>query len=93
MTLHLNKRKIESTCIMISFLLLIVLTVTIILAIADGLFHWDLLPDKIENIAFLIMWASGIVLIAAFIISLMINLSLISSGIKEISEKISSHDK
>jgi len=87
MIIKINRRKIESYCLITSFLLVIVLTISSIFAVADQLFNWDLLPKNIENIVFLLMWSSGFILIASFLISLMTNLSIISLSIEKISKK------
>lgn len=88
MIIKFNRRKIETSCLIISFILIIVLTISSIFAIADEIFNWNILPKNIENIVFLFMWASGFILIAAFLISIMANISLISLNIETISKNI-----
>ena len=78
MKISFNRRKIETFCILIVFVLVIVLAVLAIFAVADGIFAWDILTDRIEKVAVLLMSVFGIIIVAAFLISLMANLSLIS---------------
>ncbi len=87
MVVKINRRKIESYCLITSFLLVVVLTISSIFAVADQIFNWDIFPKNIENIVFLLMWSSGFILIATFLISLMTNLSIISLSIEKISKK------
>jgi len=68
--------------------LVIVLSILAIFAIADGIFSWDILSANIEKIAILIMSASGVIIVAAFLISLMANISMISLNIEKIADKI-----
>jgi hypothetical protein len=93
MKINFNRRKIERICIMISFVLVIILTTLGIFAIADGIFYWDLFPKGIEKVITLFMWASGVIIFATFLISLMVNLSLISSGVEKIAENTKPKDK
>lgn len=93
MNIKFNRRRIETICIFLSFLLVILLTFFGILAIADGLFSWDLLSDDLENIAILVMSATGIIIGATFLISLMVNFSLISISMEKIADSLTKKDK
>ena len=86
MEIHLNRRKIETICIFLSFVLIILLAIFGILAIADTLFSWDILTDKLENIAALLMSAAGIIIGASFLLSLMVNFSIISISMEKIAD-------
>jgi hypothetical protein len=92
MNIVFNRRKIERICIMISFVLVVILSILGVFAIADGIFNWDLFSRGIEKILMLFMWASGIIIIATFLISLMVNLSLISSSVEKIAENSKAKD-
>ncbi len=87
MRILFNRRKIETICIFLSFILVILLVIFGILAMADELFNWDLLSENLENIAILLMSAIGIIIGATFLISLMVNFSLISLSLEKIAEK------
>ena len=89
MEINFNRRKIESICILICFVLIVLLVIFAILAIADEIFAWDLLSDNLERIARLFLSSIGITIGATFLMSLMINFSLISISI----EKIAGDDK
>ncbi len=86
MTIKFDRRKIETICIFLSFISVILLAIFGIIALADGIFNWDLLPENIENVAVLIMSATGIVIGATFLISLMVNFSLISISLEKIAD-------
>jgi len=88
-----NKRKIETTCILLSFFLIIILAFLLIIAIADTIFHWDIFPKEIEKIMILFMAASGVIIAACFILSLMVNLSLISSNLEKIADSFKPEEK
>ena len=89
MEINFNRRKIESICILLCFVLIVLLVIFAILAIADEIFAWDLLSDNLERIARLFLSSIGITIGATFLMSLMINFSLISISI----EKIAGGDK
>jgi uncharacterized membrane protein YidH (DUF202 family) len=87
MKIDFNRRKIETICIFLSFLLVCLLALFGVLAVADGIFNWDILTKNMENVVTLIMIATGIIIGATFLISLMVNFSLISISIEKIAEK------
>ena len=89
MEINFNRRKIESIYILLCFVLIVLLVIFAILAIADEIFAWDLLSDNLERIARLFLSSIGITIGATFLMSLMINFSLISISI----EKIEGDDK
>ena len=93
MKINFNRRKIETICIFLSFILVIMLTVFGILAVADEMLYWDILTENLENIAILLMSATGIIIGATFLISLMVNFSLISISMEKIAENLSTKDK
>lgn len=93
MKINFNRRKIESICIFLSFILIILLVIFGILSVADELFNWDILSDKLENIAILLMSATGMVIGASFLISLMVNFSLISLSLEKIANKLNSNQE
>ena len=93
MNINFNRRKIETICIFLSFVLVVFLVIFGILAIADEIFSWDILSDKLENIVILLMSATGIVIGATFLISLMVNFSLISISLEKIADKYNKDDK
>ena len=79
-----NRRKIESLCINISFVLILLISFLGVLGIADGLFGWDIFSDYMEKLITLFMLTVGIVIASSFLLVLMINLSLISVNIEKI---------
>ena len=87
MKINFNRRKIETICIFLSFLFVCLLALFGVLAVADGIFNWDILTKNMENVITLIMVATGIIIGATFLISLMVNFSLISISIEKIAEK------
>jgi hypothetical protein len=93
MKINFNRRRIETICIFLSFVLVVLLVIFAILAIADHLFSWDILSKDFENVAVLLMSATGIVIGATFLISLMVNFSLISISLEKIAEKFNSNNK
>ena len=93
MKIKFNRRKIETICIFLSFVLVILLVIFGILSIADELFSWDILTNRLEKVAFLLMSATGITVGATFLISLMVNFSLISISLEKIAEKFNPNNK
>jgi hypothetical protein len=93
MKIKFNRRRIETICIFLSFILVILLVIFAILSIADELLSWDILSEKLEKIAILLMSATGIIIAATFLISLMVNFSLISISLEKIAEKFTTNNK
>ncbi|HKR04762.1 MAG TPA: hypothetical protein VJY62_08990 [Bacteroidia bacterium] len=93
MIIKIDRRKIESLCIFLSLVLVIILTVLGIFALADNFLSWDILPAKVEKIAYLLMWAFGIIIFASFLICLMVNLSIFTISMEKIAEKFDSTGK
>ena len=87
MNINFNRRKIESICILLSFTLVIIITILGILATADEIFNWDLLPPNIENVMVLLLTSIAMVIGASFVISLMINFSIISISLEKFADK------
>lgn len=87
MKIAFNRRRIETVCIVISFLLLVLLTLLGILAVADSIFNWDILPPNIEKVMTLFMMAIAMVIGTSFLISLMVNFSLISLSLEKLADK------
>ena len=92
MTIKIDRRKIESICIFISLTLVVILAFLGILALADGILNWDILPPKLEKIAFLFMGICAIVILASFLICLMVNFSLLAINLEKIANKICSNE-
>ena len=92
MKINFNRRRIETICIFLSFVLVCLLALFGVLAIADGVFDWDILTKDLEKIAILIMGATGVIIGATFLISLMVNFSLISISIEKIADKYEKED-
>ncbi len=90
MKIEFNNRKIADNCTFIAYSLIIIICVLGILAVADMIFRWDILSGYIENLAYLIMFASIIVIISSFLISLMVNMNIISNSLENISNNYNS---
>jgi|GEM_PF-1022098 len=86
MNMNFNRRKIETVCILLSFSLVVLLTFLGILATADEIFNWDILPENIEKIMILLFSSIRMVIGASFVLSLMINFSIISISLELFSE-------
>lgn len=89
MKIKFDRRKIETNCIIISFSMVILITFLGILAAADGIFNWNILPQNLERIATLLMVTIGMLIGASFLLSVMINFSLISISLEKVAEKFS----
>ncbi len=88
MKISFNKRKIETICIALAFVLIVIMTCLCILATADGIFRWDIFPPFIEKIGTLAMCAMGITIGACCLLNLMVNVSLISGSLEKIAEQL-----
>jgi uncharacterized membrane protein YpjA len=88
MKINFNRRKVESISIFSSLVLILTLVFFGVFAVADNLFSWDILSENLEKIAILLLSATGMVIAATFLISLVINFSIISISLEKISSKI-----
>ncbi len=88
MKINFENRKIADNCTFIAYCLIIVISFLGILAIADGLFRWDILSPGIEKVAYLIMFSSVIIIFSAFLISLMVNMNIMSQSMEDISKHL-----
>ena len=87
MKLKFDNRKIADTCTFIAYCLIILMSALGIVAVADLLFGWDILSGNIEKLAYLIMFTSMIIILGAFLISLMVNMNIISHGVENIAKE------
>ena len=88
MKISFDKKKIETVCIVLTFLLIVTITILCILAAADGIFNWDIFTEFMGNVGILVMSAMGMIIAACFVIHIMVTLSMISSNIERIADKI-----
>jgi hypothetical protein len=84
MKLAINKRKIETICILVSIILIILMMLLGIISIADSIFKWDILSPNLQKVALLIMYSFGLIIAGCFLLNLMINISIISNSIENI---------
>ncbi|MBK6884387.1 MAG: hypothetical protein IPH05_15885 [Flavobacteriales bacterium] len=78
MTIRFPRRKIETACIALSFGLTAVLSVFIILLMADKILDWDIFSRMVERVLGMIIACVGVVLGACFLIVLMVNMRISS---------------
>lgn len=90
MKLKFDNRKIADNCTFIAYSLIIIITILGIIAIADIIFRWDILSGNAEKLAYLIIWSSVAIIIGTFLISLMVNMNIISNSIEEIAKRTNS---
>ena len=88
MKIRFNNRKIANNCTFIAYCLLIIICFLGIIAIADAIFRWDLLSGNAQRLAYLFLWASVVVIVSTFLISLMVNLNIMSNSLESIADKL-----
>ena len=84
----MDRRAIEATATYLAVVLLGVLMLLSSVAVADGVFHWDILPDLLDRFAVWAMASLFIALGACVLVSVMLNVSIIASRISEIAERL-----
>lgn len=77
----MDRIKLEATTTYLSVVIVGTLTCLAIVATADGIFRWDLLPPLLDRIALLTIYSLLIVLAGCVLISLILNLSSIASHV------------
>lgn len=83
----MDRRRVEALSTYLAVLILSILVFLCIFAAADGIFKWDILPPFLDNVAVLIMVSLSIVLAAAVLVSVMLNISIIASKISAIADQ------
>ncbi len=83
----MDRKKMEESCTCLAVIVLAILVMLSILGIADGIFNWDILPPTLDNIAMLIMGSLAIILGACVLVSVMLNLSIITVKISKIADR------
>ncbi|MEO8147300.1 MAG: hypothetical protein ABI723_06675 [Bacteroidia bacterium] len=83
-----RRRQIETYCTYFTYQLTLFLAVIFMLGMIDDFFDWDIIPYKVQHvIEKLIIPLLGIILGACAALSLLLNFSLLSSGIEFITTK------
>jgi len=86
MKIILNLKKIELFSILLAFVMIMLLAISGIIAIADGLYQWNILPENLEIITILSMLVMGVVLLACIILVVLLSLSRMASNLEKIAE-------
>lgn len=84
MKIEFDNRQISNRCTVIAYYLILGMSFLGILAVADVLFRWDILTPAFQRLAYLIMWASVIIIFGCFLISLMVNMNIMSKSMEDI---------
>lgn len=87
----MNRTKLENAATYLAVVIVGALTCLAIVATADGLFRWDLLPPLLDRIALLTIYSLLIVLAGCVLSSVVLNVSLIASNVAALAER-SRHD-
>ena len=93
----MDRRKLEQTTASLVILLLFVMTVGLIMLMADQFFGWDIFPPDLEKIIGFMMAAFGVVIFSSVLVNIMLNLSIIAINsdkitLEKFAEPKSSHD-
>lgn len=83
----MNRRKLEATATYLSVVILCILVLLSIVATADGIFNWDILPPFLDRVAVLVMASLFIVLGGCVLVSIMINVSVIADKLSQIVDR------
>lgn len=79
----LKRDQIEGLSASIAVFLLIFMTIAGILAIANGIFDWDILPPSMERILWFIFASLMVIIVSAVLVNVMINISIIAVEVKK----------
>lgn len=92
MKLRFNNRGIADSCTFIAYFLIIISCALGILTIADVVFKWDILSGIMQKFAYLIIGANVLIIISSFLISLMVNMNIISNRLENIADKLNAKE-
>lgn len=79
----MDRLKLEASATVAALVLLAVMLLGGIVAIADGVFRWDLLSEGLERVATFLMISLFVLLVACVLVSAMLNLSIIARKLSE----------
>lgn len=82
----MSREKIEQICTSIGVISLLLLAFSAVIAIADGIFRLDLLPEQLEKFAYLIMAILFITVVSSVLVSIMMNISIIAQRMSRLLE-------
>lgn len=88
----MDRRKLESLSTYLAVLILGIMVFVGIFAAADGIFKWDLLPPLLDKVAVLAMVSLAIVLAAAVLVSIMLNISIVAGKVSSIADQLRKSD-
>lgn len=74
----MDRRKIEQITASLAVTLLFVATVGAILAIANGVFSWNIFPPSIQKLVWFIFGSCIVIVISSVMVNIMINISIIA---------------
>jgi hypothetical protein len=79
----MDRQKLESSATFAALVLLAVMLLGGVIAIADGVFRWDLLSDSFERVAVFLLGSTFALLVGCVLVSVMLNLSIIAQKLSE----------
>ncbi len=89
----MDRRRIEQWTASLAVLLLAFMTIGGILAIANGIFNWDIFPPDIEKFIWFILASCAVIIVASVLVNIMINLSIIAINSDLIRERKEEHER
>jgi hypothetical protein len=75
---QIDRRKIEQFTASLAVFLLFFITIGAILAIANGIFEWDIFPPEIEKVLWFILGSCVAIIVSSVLVNIMINISIIA---------------
>lgn len=79
----MDRQKLESSATFAALVLLAVMLLGGVVAIADGVFRWDLLSEGFERVAVFLLGSTFALLASCVLVSVMLNLSIIAQKLSE----------
>lgn len=74
----MDRKKIEQITATLAVSLLFIATTGAILAIANGIFRWNIFPPSIEKIIWFIFGSCIIIVVSSVLVNIMLNISIIA---------------
>jgi hypothetical protein len=86
MKIKFDRKSIQKNSVLIAYFLILFMVAAGIFSIADTLLHWNIFPYAIERYLLILLWASVLIVIAAFLINVMVSINIISESIEQIAD-------
>lgn len=86
MKIKFDKKEIQKNSVLIAYFLILFMVGGGVFSFADAILNWNIFSHTVENYFYILLWASGMIIFAAFLINVMVSINIISDSIEQIAD-------